>query len=103
MAAQKVLGGLDKTSAVTSEIQAIVRSLKPEVEEKIGRSLAVYHAISYRSQVVAGTNYFVKVVVDDGDEYIHLRVFQPLPNSGDKLSLASYETGKKLFDEIEYF
>ena len=36
--------------------------MKGQVEEKLGRSLSEYKAISYASQVVAGINYFIKVV-----------------------------------------
>ncbi|XP_020379606.2 cystatin-B-like [Rhincodon typus] len=96
-------GGTSGTAAVTAEIQAIVQSLKTEVAERLKRSLPIYHAISYRSQIVAGTNYFIKVVVGEADDYIHMRVFQPLPHSDPKLSLENLQTGKTLFDEIEYF
>ncbi|XP_020375283.2 stefin-C-like [Rhincodon typus] len=89
--------------ATTSDIQAIVQLLKNSVVEKLNRPLHVYHAISYRSQVVAGMNYFIKVVIGDADDYIHIRVFQPLPSSDAKLSLEKIQTNKKLFDELEYF
>ncbi|XP_078060932.1 cystatin-B-like [Mustelus asterias] len=103
MATQEVVGGLVKLSAVSCEIQAIVRSLKPMVEEMLNRSFSVFHAISYRSQLVAGQNYFVKVVVGDGDDYIHIRVLEPLPHTGEQPSLHKIESDKKLFDEISYF
>ncbi|XP_078087573.1 cystatin-B-like [Mustelus asterias] len=103
MATQEVVSGLDKLSAVSCEIQAIVRSLKPAVEEKLNRSFSIFHAISYRSQLVAGQNYFVKVVVGDGDDYIHIRVFEPLPHTGGQPSLGEIESDKKLFDKIPYF
>ena len=35
--------------------------MRGQVEEKLGRSLAEYKAISYATQVVAGVNYFIKV------------------------------------------
>ncbi|XP_072420638.1 cystatin-B-like [Chiloscyllium punctatum] len=97
------LGGASDVAAVTSEIQDIVESLKSAVEQKLNRSLNVYRAISYRSQVVAGTNYFIKVAVGDPDECIHMRVYQPLVHTGESVSLVSIQTDKRLLDEIEYF
>ncbi|XP_060709452.1 cystatin-B-like [Hemiscyllium ocellatum] len=101
--ASQVPGGVSDVAAVTTEIQAIVQCLKCSVVEKLKRPLHVYQAISYRSQVVAGTNYFIKVVVGDANEYIHMRVFEPLPSSDEKLSLSDIQTNKKLFDELEAF
>ena len=40
--------------------------VKKQVEEKLGHSFTEYKAISYRDQVVAGTNYAIKV------NYIHI-------------------------------
>ncbi|XP_043533842.1 leukocyte cysteine proteinase inhibitor 1-like [Chiloscyllium plagiosum] len=101
--ATQLVGGLTEPAAVTEEIQAIVQFLKPLVLERLNKPLHVYHAISYRSQLVAGMNYFIKVVIGDADDYIHMRVFQPLPGSGEKVSLSDIQMGKKLFDVIEYF
>ena len=50
-------------------------------------------------QVVAGTNYFVKITTGDA-EAIHARIFKPL--SGDA-EVHSVQTGKKAEDAIEHF
>ncbi|XP_060709459.1 cystatin-B-like [Hemiscyllium ocellatum] len=62
--------------------------LQPSVLEQLKRPLHVYHSISYRSQVVAGMNYFIKVVIGDVDDDIHVRMFQPLSCSDEKPSLS---------------
>jgi hypothetical protein len=42
--------------------------------------------------------------VDVGeDENIHVRIFKPLPFTGNPPQLSSLQTGKKLGDTIEYF
>ena len=50
-------------------------------------------------QVVAGTNYFVKVHVGD-NKHVHLRIYQDLQQN---VSLHSHQTDKSHEDEIEYF
>lgn len=75
----------------------------------------MYKAVQYRSQVVAGVNYFVKVwpvllsinifmylyfqIKVDEDKYIHVCIYENL--NGD-FELSRYESNKKLKDPIEY-
>lgn len=61
-----------------------------------------FTAVSFTSQVVAGTNYFVKVKVGDG-KYCHLRVHQPLPHTGQPPAIHSVQMDKAEGDAIEYF
>ena len=50
-------------------------------------------------QVVAGTNFFVKVHVGD-NKHVHLRIYQDLQQN---ISLHGHQVDKTLEDEIEYF
>ncbi|NXA21135.1 CYTA protein, partial [Ibidorhyncha struthersii] len=76
--------------------------VKPQFESRENRTYGNFNAIEYRTQVVAGTNYFIKVQVSD-NEYVHLRVFQSLPNEDQGPSLVSFQTGKTRDDPLTYF
>lgn len=72
------------------------------MEEKEGRKFEVFQATEFKSQVVAGINYFVKVHVGN-DEFLHLRIFKSLPHESKPLTLASYQSKKTKHDELAYF
>lgn len=36
--------------------------MKAELEKKTGKSYAIFKPVSVKTQVVAGTNYFIKVI-----------------------------------------
>ncbi|NXP05042.1 CYTB protein, partial [Thinocorus orbignyianus] len=76
--------------------------VKPQFETKTNRICGIYNAIEYRTQVVAGVNYFIKVQVSDA-EYVHLKVFEALPYENQGPRLISYQTGKTRDDPLTYF
>ncbi|MDK0713538.1 cystatin domain-containing protein, partial [Clostridium perfringens] len=94
-------GGLSDAKKADCETQAVIEEVRGDVENKLEKKLDSYDAVSYKTQIVAGTNYFVKV--NAGDEYIHLRIFAPLPCSGNPKELADLQRGKTAEDEITYF
>ncbi|XP_060755895.1 cystatin-B-like [Neoarius graeffei] len=95
-------GGLSEVEEATAEVQKICDEMKHYAEQKTGRTFDVFTAKSYKTQVVAGTNYFIKVHVG-GDEYVHLRVYKMLPYAGEKLELTEIQALKAYQDSIEYF
>ncbi|XP_065275676.1 cystatin-B-like [Emys orbicularis] len=99
-----IAGGLTETKPATPEIQEIADQVKPQLEGKENKTYPVYVALKYKTQVVAGINYFIKVSISkSNDECVHLRVFQSLPHENKGPSLNSYETGKTKNDPLEPF
>ncbi|NXN45195.1 CPI1 inhibitor, partial [Rhinoptilus africanus] len=95
-------GGLSEPEPATPEVQRIANEVKPQFESKENRKYGIFNAIIYRTQLVAGINYFIKVQVSDS-EYVHLRVFQSLPHENQGPRLAAYQTGKTRDDPLIYF
>ncbi|MEE6518830.1 hypothetical protein FKM82_030066 [Ascaphus truei] len=95
-------GGLASAKPASPEVQAICDSVKVEVEQKSGKNCSTFTAIEYKTQVVAGTNYFIKIHVG-GEEYLHVRVYQTLPHAGATLTLSDCQIDKNKHDELTYF
>ncbi|XP_032621241.1 protein MIX23 isoform X2 [Chelonoidis abingdonii] len=90
--------------ALLKQLRQEQTKVKLQLEEKANEKYLVFVAILYKTQVVAGTNYFIKVSVSNStDECVHLRVFQSLPHENEGPSLTSYETGKTKADPLTYF
>ncbi|NWQ94442.1 CYTA5 protein, partial [Burhinus bistriatus] len=56
-------GGLSEPKPATPEIQHIANEVKQEFERRSKRTYDIFKAIVYKTQVVAGTNYFIKVCI----------------------------------------
>ncbi|KAL6464089.1 hypothetical protein MHYP_G00284800 [Metynnis hypsauchen] len=91
-----------KPQTATAEIQSFCDLVKPQVEQKTKKKFEVFHAKSFITQAVVGTNYFIKVHVG-GDDYLHLKVFKPLMHGEHRLDLQGVQTSKKLDDPISFF
>lgn len=95
-------GGPSDVKEADKEVQHICDSVKTQVEAKTGKKYQTFEAKSYKTQVVAGTNYFVKVHVG-GEDHIHIRVFKGLPHTGGELQVHGFQESKAHHDPIEYF
>ncbi|XP_003419083.1 cystatin-B [Loxodonta africana] len=95
-------GAPSATQPATAETQEIADKVKAQLEEKENKKFPVFKAVEFKSQVVAGTNYFIKVHVGN-DNFVHLRVFQSLPHEDKPPALTSYQTNKAKHDELTYF
>lgn len=97
----RVAGGVGQAKPATAEVQSMIDTLKSEVSSKLGRSdLHPFKAVSFKTQVVAGINYFVKV--DAGHEHVHVRMFRPLGEDSSP-QLHSCQAGHSVTSDIEYF
>ncbi|PNI55803.1 CSTB isoform 3 [Pan troglodytes] len=54
-------GAPSATQPATAETQHIADQVRSQLEEKENKKFPVFKAVSFKSQVVAGTNYFIKV------------------------------------------
>mmetsp|Transcript_84916 Transcript_84916/g.193662 ORF Transcript_84916/g.193662 Transcript_84916/m.193662 type:complete len:103 (-) Transcript_84916:42-350(-) len=100
-------GGTGPAQAATEEVQKLVDSIRDEAQTKsqaAGRNgiFGRFEAKNFKTQVVAGTNYFVEVMVSD-TEAIHVRLFQPLPHTGESASVAGVKVGMTPGAEIDFF
>lgn len=95
-------GGKSEPKDANAEIQSICDQVRGEVEDKSGKKFSEYTALTFCSQVVAGTNYFVKIHVGN-DECVHVRILQPLPHTGAPPSVHAVQVSKTKHDEITYF
>uniref|UniRef100_A0A9L0J5G6 Cystatin domain-containing protein n=1 Tax=Equus asinus TaxID=9793 RepID=A0A9L0J5G6_EQUAS len=95
----RLRGQFPADPAGTLHGQVQVRS---QLEEKENKKFPIFKAVEFRSQVVAGTNHFIKVQVGD-DDFVHIRVFKSLPHENKPPALSSYQTNKARHDELSYF
>ncbi|NXT53133.1 CYTX protein, partial [Pluvianellus socialis] len=72
--------------------------VKPQFESRENKTCGIFNAIVYRTQVVAGINYFIKVGI-----YYRRECFVGLPHENQGPSLVSFQTGKTKDDPLTYF
>lgn len=61
LAEAQVPGGLEDELPADEHVNNIVSSVQDEIQSKFPREMASITPVSYRTQVVAGLNYFIKV------------------------------------------
>ena len=86
--APMMCGGHSAARVPSEEEVAIATGHKGDVETKLGATYDTWNVCHVTSQVVAGTNF--TFCVDVGAGKVMMRVFRPLPHTGDptELSLA---------------
>eukprot|EP01129_Flabellula_baltica_P007195 TRINITY_DN276_c0_g1_i2.p1 TRINITY_DN276_c0_g1~~TRINITY_DN276_c0_g1_i2.p1 ORF type:complete len:100 (+),score=26.28 TRINITY_DN276_c0_g1_i2:104-403(+) len=78
--AQRV-GGTTPVQQPTDEVIALANQLQGEIKAQAGIEFDVFEVLGFQSQVVAGTNFFLDIKVND-NQRVHARVFRPLPHTG---------------------
>lgn len=58
------VGGVGEIREGDPEVQEIVDNIKDELEVKTGKKYESVKVVHYRTQLVAGINYFVKVSIN---------------------------------------
>eukprot|EP00439_Symbiodinium_sp_Y106_P064024 s232_g10.t1 len=67
-----------------------------------GADFEKWKAVSFKTQVVAGRTYIVKVQVGS-DSFVHLRIFEPLPHTKVKPEVVAMELGHSEDSELRNF
>uniref|UniRef100_A0A8C6GG22 Cystatin domain-containing protein n=1 Tax=Mus spicilegus TaxID=10103 RepID=A0A8C6GG22_MUSSI len=94
-------GGLTEARPATAEVQEIADRVKAQLEEETNEKYEIFKAVEYKTQVVAGVNYFIKMDVGGGS-FTHIKVFKDLSGKNN-LELTGYQTNKTEDDELTYF
>jgi len=95
-------GGLSEAEGADQETHDICDSVRGELEGRVGKPFQEYTAILVSKQLVAGTNFFVKIHIGGGD-HVHARIFRPLPHENAAPSVHGHQTGKTVEDPIVHF
>lgn len=95
-------GPLSEEKKATQEVQDICDEVKRRAEYKAKASYDQFEAVSYKTQLVSGTTYFIKVDVGN-NSYIHLRIFKVLPHIGSYVELHDVKTGMTKKDSLDIF
>ena len=94
---------------MNDEVAALCAGLKDEAVAQAQASgwngvSTQWTPVSFSSQVVAGTNFFVKVKIDDTPTgHMHLRIFRPLPHTGNPASIGGVQVAMTAADPCAYF
>lgn len=96
-------GGLASAVAPNEEVRGVVARVKPLLESQTKTKYEYIEVLSYKPQVVAGKNYFVKAKakpVGQQEGIIHLRIYKNLSN---EVELTAYQLDKTENEELKYF
>jgi cystatin-A/B len=93
-----MVGGWSSEHPNNEYSQDVADRAKALVEEKLGRTFTEFKVISFKSQIVAGINYLMKIKADH--EYLHVQLFDPLPFTGDPVDICGVVDGKSLDDPL---
>lgn len=94
-----VVGGTGAEKDADDDIQELIKQVHPEVVLQLDAEPPQFTAIRYKSQLVAGVNFFVKVKLDEG-RFAHLRIYRNLQG---EVQLSSMQLDKTEEEEVVYF
>lgn len=93
-----IVGGYADAGA--DEAQTIANAVRSDIEQRLGHPAVLFNVLQSRTQVVAGTNYRLKVQVSE-TECVHVRVYQPLPHTHLGPTVKDFKAGKTLEEPLD--
>ena len=94
-----ICGGFNAESGLDEEEYAMVCSLQDQVITQLGSAVTHFTPVAVRKQVVAGINYWFKVQVGESN-YIHVKIFKPLPYTMEPPEVKEVHSGKTHADPL---
>lgn len=94
-----ICGGFNAESGLEEDEFAMVCSLQDAVVAQLGAAVTHFTPVAVRKQVVAGTNYWVKVQVGESN-FIHVKIFKPLPYTNQPAEVKEVHSGKTHADPL---
>jgi len=92
-----LVGAPGETKPVDEETLKFVLSVKNEIEQQVGHSFEEFKPISYKTQVVSGLNYFVKIKTG-ATSYIHVTIWKRV--GGQPPAVTNISPGKSATDAL---
>ena len=92
-------GGFGNVSNADESVQQLANSIRDKVEERLNTKFNTYEVASYKTQVVAGTNYKIKIHIGN-EAYVHIKVFVGLSCNGGETELTEAEDNKTIESEL---
>mmetsp|Transcript_36118 Transcript_36118/g.95170 ORF Transcript_36118/g.95170 Transcript_36118/m.95170 type:complete len:98 (-) Transcript_36118:449-742(-) len=78
----RVGGFKPETENIPEEVTAMVDALQGDIQSAVPEiSFTMMQPLAFTTQVVAGTNYKIKVKVAE-NSFVHVKIFKPLPHTG---------------------
>ncbi|XP_005797896.1 cystatin-A-like isoform X1 [Xiphophorus maculatus] len=98
-----LVGGWEDPRPADGEISMLSSWMWNISEATTNRKFNEFKAVEYRTQVVAGVNYVIKVQVGENN-FIHLQIFQsPLMGNTIEIKFEGAQDGYKRDDPLEPF
>mmetsp|Transcript_2868 Transcript_2868/g.8882 ORF Transcript_2868/g.8882 Transcript_2868/m.8882 type:complete len:129 (+) Transcript_2868:1-387(+) len=99
-------GGLGAARPADAHVQELCDGLRASAQQQLQASgwngvFTDFTAVTCASQVVAGTNYFVKVRIGT-DQFIHMRIYEPLPHTQAAPELSAVKMAEEK-DTLDFF
>ena len=92
-------GSFNNAKEATEEVQTLAKGMKDQVEKQLGQTFDKFDAVVFSTQVVAGTNYLIKVQVGE-EKFVHIKVHVPLAFKNAPNELLECEGGKTFLDPL---
>jgi len=92
-------GGFTPINESNEKVQLVLDSIKTTFETETGTTYDIFSVHSYKTQVVSGTNYLIKVHLGS-DTYAHLKIYQSLPYKNKIPVISSYKLNQNKDDDI---